>query len=46
MTLLAVWVTVTLRTEPLAGWLDWWMVGIVVLAACLWQLVGSMRGMR
>jgi hypothetical protein len=46
MTLLTVWVTVTLRTESLVGWLEWWMPGMVVLAVCLWQLASSLRGMR
>ncbi len=46
MTLMTAWVTVTLRTESLTGWLDWWVVGMVALAVCLWQLLSSLRNMR
>jgi len=46
LTLLAAWLTVTLRAESLVGWLDWWMVGAVGLVVCLWQLAGALRRMR
>jgi ubiquinone biosynthesis protein len=46
MTLLAAWITVTLRAEPLVGWLDWWMVGAAAALVCLWQLARTLRQMR
>ena len=46
MTLLAAWITVTLRAEPLVGWLDWWVVGAVVLVVCVWQLARALRQIR
>ena len=46
LTLLAAWLTVTLRAESLVGWLDWWMVGTVGLVVCLWQLASALRRMR
>jgi predicted unusual protein kinase regulating ubiquinone biosynthesis (AarF/ABC1/UbiB family) len=46
LALLSTWLTVTLRAESLAVWLDWWMVGTVMLVICLWQLVGALRRLR
>lgn len=46
LSLLAAWLTVTLRAESLVGWLDWWMVGTVGLVVCLWQLAGALRRLR
>ncbi|MFN2244181.1 MAG: AarF/UbiB family protein, partial [Anaerolineae bacterium] len=46
MTLLAAWITVTLRSEPLVGWLDWWMVGAAVLVVCVGQLARALRQIR
>jgi hypothetical protein len=46
MTLLAAWIAVTLRAEPLVGWLDWWVVGAAVVVVCLWQLARALRRMR
>ena len=46
LTLLATWLTVTLRTESLVAWLDWWMAGMVIIAICLWQLARWLRRLR
>jgi len=43
LVLLVSWATVTLRAESLAGWLDLWMVGTVLLAICVWQLAAALR---
>jgi hypothetical protein len=44
--LLLIWLAVTLRTEPLAGWLTWPMVVAVGIAFCLWQLALALRRLR
>ena len=44
--LLVSWLTVTLRTDSLVGWLDWWMVGAAMIVICLWQLAGALRRLR
>jgi ubiquinone biosynthesis protein len=41
--LMAVWLTVTLRGEALAGWLTWPMVGGLGIAFCAWRLVLALR---
>jgi len=46
LTLLAAWIAVTLRAEPLVGWLDWWVVGAAALAVCVWQLARALRQIR
>ena len=46
LSLLAVWLAVTLRAEALVGWLAWWMVGAAALAVCLWQLVRALRQLQ
>jgi ubiquinone biosynthesis protein len=46
LTLLATWLTVTLRAEAVVGWLDWWMVGTVMIATCVWQLARVLRRLR
>ena len=46
LTLLAAWSTVTLRSESLVGWLDWWMIGTVVIIICVWQLADALRQLR
>ena len=46
LTLLAAWLTVSLRSESLVGWLDWWMIGAVMIIVCLWQLVTALRRLR
>jgi hypothetical protein len=45
LALLAAWLAVTLRAEPLLGVLDWWMVGVAALLVCLWQLARALRRM-
>ncbi len=46
LTLLAAWLSVTLRAEVLVQGVDWWMAGGLALAACLWQLARALRQMR
>ena len=46
LTLLASWLTVTLRSEPLVEWLNWWMIGAVMIFVCLWQLATALRRLR
>jgi ubiquinone biosynthesis protein len=46
LALLGTWLTVTLRAQSLVGWLDWWMVGTVMIVICLWQLAGALRRLR
>ena len=46
LTLLRAWLTVTLRDLSLAGWFDWWIVGLFGLLLCLWQLMGTLRRLR
>jgi len=46
LTLMFTWLSVTLRDLPLAGWLDWWMVGVLGIALCLWQLATALRRLR
>ncbi len=43
LTLLAAWLTVTLRDLSLVGWLTWPMVGVVGTAFCLWRLALALR---
>ena len=46
LALMFTWLSVTLRDLPLAGWLDWWMVGVLGAALCLWQLATALRRLR
>ncbi len=46
LTLLAAWLTVTLRAEVLVRGVDWWTAGGLALVVCLWQLARAMRQMR
>jgi ubiquinone biosynthesis protein len=46
MTLLLTWLTVTLRDLSLVGWFVGWMVGIVGVVFCLFQLAAALRRLR
>ncbi len=46
LTLLATWLTVTLRDLTVVGPLTWPMVGAVGIAICLWQLAAALRRLR
>lgn len=46
MALLLAWLTVTLRDLSILGWFDAWVLGILGLAFCLWQLAASLRRLR
>jgi ubiquinone biosynthesis protein len=46
LALLAAWLAVSLRHEPLAGWLGWPLVGAVAAAFCLWRLSLVLRRLR
>jgi ubiquinone biosynthesis protein len=46
LTVLAVWLTVTLREVTLFGPITWPMLGIVGIALCLWQLATALRRLR
>jgi ubiquinone biosynthesis protein len=43
LTLLATWLTVTLREMSWAEWLDAWMFGVMGIVFCLWRLVVALR---
>jgi ubiquinone biosynthesis protein len=46
LTLLATWLTVTLRGMSLVGWLQAWMVGAVGIILCMWRLMVALRQLR
>jgi hypothetical protein len=43
LTLMLTWLTVTLREASLVGGIKWWMLGLVGVLLCLWQLATALR---
>jgi ubiquinone biosynthesis protein len=46
LTLLVTWIAATLRDVTLVGPVQWWMVGTVLIAFCLWRLAINLRRLR